>query len=427
MLGFIVITGGLGLLMILERLFPDQPLAKVNGWWKRVLFINFCELVMVVGSMYTLEKWLQIPSIFNLRNYVSPPIGGFTAYLISTWIFYWWHLLRHEIYLLWIAFHQMHHSAQRIETITSFYKHPLEIFVDSLIMILLLYPILGLTSDSSIWLSAFAAYGEYFYHMNIKTPKWIGYFFQRPESHRVHHFRNKRFCYNYSDFPLWDMLGGTFYNPDRADVPTGYEPENEIRFKDIIMFKDVLVDNNTAPLSANHKKVHKAPAIFTMTNILTTLLVCLGCMQSVGYLFNLKEIRGLGLISVASPLPLVFSAYNGVETFSTTFTLDIKHFNPYTLNTDTLILPLTRDLYAQIRGPYNLRNTYGAMFSHGPFFNTSQLIALRQHMLNYMVCEGALVFHDYASLNIEELTVIIHSNTKGNENKEWSMNIKCLQ
>jgi len=424
MLGFLIITGGLGLLMILERLYPDQPLAKVDGWWKRVLFINFCQLVMVVGSMYTLEKWLQIPSIFNLRNYVSPPIGGFITYLISTWIFYWWHLLRHEIYLLWLTFHQMHHSAQRIETITSFYKHPLEIFIDSLIMIVLMYPILGLTNDSSIWLSAFAAYGEYFYHMNIKTPKWLGYFFQRPESHRVHHFRNKRFCFNYSDFPFWDMLGGTFYNPDRSDVPTGYEPENETKFTDILLFKDVLAESNSNKSNhINHKT--KVPQIFTMTNILSTLLLCIGCIQPIGYLFNFKEVRGLGLISVASPLPLVFSAYNGVETFSTSFTLNITHFNASTLNGDTLILPLTRDLYSQIRGPYNLRNTYGVMFSHGPFFNTPELIALRQHMLDYMICKGALVFHNYRSLNIEELNIIIHSNTKGNENKQWSMSIKC--
>ena len=30
---------------------------------------------------------------------------------------------------LWLAFHQVHHSPSRIETITSFYKHPTEIVV----------------------------------------------------------------------------------------------------------------------------------------------------------------------------------------------------------------------------------------------------------------------------------------------------------
>jgi hypothetical protein len=58
--------------------------------------------------------------VFRLSDHVSPALGGLIAYFI----FYWWHRWRHESDLLWRLFHQIHHSPQRLEVITSFYKHP---------------------------------------------------------------------------------------------------------------------------------------------------------------------------------------------------------------------------------------------------------------------------------------------------------------
>lgn len=44
-----------------------------------------------------------------------------------------------------------------------------------------------------------------FQHVNIKTGKWIGYFIQRPEQHSVHR-RLGVHKYNYSDFPIYDLI-----------------------------------------------------------------------------------------------------------------------------------------------------------------------------------------------------------------------------
>ena len=177
-----------------------------------------------------------------LRDHVSPLVGGFLAYLINQHVFFWWHYARHAVYVLWLLLHQFHHSPSRLQTPTAFYKHPLEILADSFIMAFLVYSVLGLSKDSSLWLSFFSALGEYFYHMNLRTPQWIGYFFQRPESHRLHHGRNKReHCPNYSDFPLWDWLGGTFENPKEMNEPTGFGPvDRECRRWDMLCFKDVV-------------------------------------------------------------------------------------------------------------------------------------------------------------------------------------------
>lgn len=423
-LGFAFIIGGLGLLMILERIFPDRNLVEVPGWWMRVLTINLSQLIIVVAGAYSWERFFQTaPTLFRLQDFVDPAVGGLLAYLINSWIFYWFHRARHEVYLFWVLFHQVHHSAQRIEAITSFYKHPLEIIVDSVLMSILLYPILGLSPASSIWLSIFSAYGEYFYHMNIKTPRWIGYFFQRPESHRIHHLRNKREnCKNYSDFPFWDMLGDTFQNPEVDTVATGFLPDNEVRFGEMLLFQDVLPE--------------KEPNLgLTFRNLVSFCLLIIGLIQPIGYLFDQPAIRGLGAITTASPLPLVFSAYNGVETYATSFKIDL-YFEPilddqgYPINTFRSI-DLTKAIYSGIKGPYNRRNVFGVLFSHGPFFVNPGLVQLRDHLLRYALCEDGLQLRNREHTLTEDLIldlildraeIKVRSNT---QNGTWSIWVRC--
>lgn len=451
-LGFAFIIGGLALLMGLERVFPDRTLAEVPNWWVRVLGINLAQLFIVVMGAYTWETYfLTVPTMISLKDleFMTPALGGFIAYLVNSYIFYWFHRARHEVYLFWILFHQVHHSPSRIEAITSFYKHPLEILIDSILMTVLLYPILGLSSSSSIWLSIFSAYGEYFYHMNIKTPHWIGYFFQRPESHRVHHVRDKRTnCRNYSDFPLWDMLGDTYHNPTVDSVPTGYSDGYENRFTDMLLFKDVLSFKD-------NKKAGKTG--LTCQNFLSLGLLIIGLLSTFGYLFNQPSVRGLGLITTASPLPLVFSAYNGVETFRTSFEIELHFITLKFLDGTTgmkpastvalnLTIPLTKELYSKIEGPYNRRNVFGVLFSHGPFFpQNSKVLQLRDQLLRYAICKNRLgmrlnseAFEDYSEgidnsrglllLDSARIKVSSRRNSKDMDetSKTWDMWISCL-
>ncbi len=230
---------GIGIfLMILERIVPDQKLPHVKGWWTRVIFINILQLGVVILGSYTWDIWLKKVSLFSVSAHVSPVVGGLLAYFIITFVFYWWHRWRHNINFLWLAFHQLHHSPQRIETITSFYKHPVEIICNSILIGSVNFLILGLNIESAAYCILFSSIGEYVYHMNIKTPHWMGYIFQRPEMHRVHHERSKHYS-NFSDLPIWDMMFGTFENPRKRDVTCGFKPERESKLMDMLSFKNV--------------------------------------------------------------------------------------------------------------------------------------------------------------------------------------------
>jgi len=226
------------LCFLLERARPGWRLPAVRGWWWRVLAINGAQLAIVVVAGFTWERWASHASLLHLSDHVGPALGGLIAYFIATFIFYWWHRARHESDVLWRFFHQIHHSPQRLEVITSFYKHPVEMIVNSLIGSALVYALLGLTPEAGAVYTLCTALGEFFYHTNVTTPRWVGLFFQRPEMHRIHH-EHGRHRNNYGDITWWDMLFGTYENPARFTASCGFDAVREQRLGDMLRWRDV--------------------------------------------------------------------------------------------------------------------------------------------------------------------------------------------
>ena len=223
---------------VLERIVPGWPLPVVKTWPLRVIVVNAIQLGIVLLAGLTWETWLSSASLFRLSDYVSPLAGGFIAYFIATFVFYWWHRWRHENDWLWRLFHQIHHSPQRLEVITSCYKHPGEMVVNSILGSLIVYTGLGLSMEAGAIYTALTALGEFFYHTNIRTPRWIGFVFQRPEMHRIHH-QHERHKNNYGDITWWDMMFGTYENPKEWLHTCGFDDDKEQRLLDMIAYKDV--------------------------------------------------------------------------------------------------------------------------------------------------------------------------------------------
>lgn len=223
--------------LIWERVRPGRELPHSAGWYFRALLINFIQLgiTLLAGKL-----WIQMfdgGSLLDLSSIDSAPLEGFIGWFIGTFVFYWWHRLRHRNGF-WVIFHQIHHSASRIEVLTSFYKHPVEIFVNSFITAIVLFPVLGVSLMASFWYNFFAATGEYFYHANVKTPKWLRYFVQTPELHSIHHQYDVH-TYNFSDIPIWDRLFGTYKDATTFTDRCGFPEGAEQRLAEMMVFKDV--------------------------------------------------------------------------------------------------------------------------------------------------------------------------------------------
>jgi sterol desaturase/sphingolipid hydroxylase (fatty acid hydroxylase superfamily) len=236
--------------VVVERLWPAAELPRVRAWWARVIFVNSIQLGMVVLAGATWNRWMAHASLFHVSDRFNDLVAAAIAYFVSTFVYYWWHRFRHESQLFWRLCHQLHHSPRRIELLTSFYKHPVEILLNSLISSAIVYTILGCNIHAAAYYTFLSAIAEYFYHWNVRTPRWVGHFVQRPESHRVHH-QHRHHTQNFADLPIWDWLFGTLHNPHQPPRKCGFDDWREDRFEDLLAFRDVHArsrDDESKPL-----------------------------------------------------------------------------------------------------------------------------------------------------------------------------------
>jgi sterol desaturase/sphingolipid hydroxylase (fatty acid hydroxylase superfamily) len=223
--------------LVLERVFPGRKLPPSKGWHVRVLLVNGAQLLITLA---TAKVWILVfgdVSLLKLSSWGPPAAEGFVGWLIGTFFFYWWHVVRHKTGW-WLLFHLIHHSPSRIETLTSFYKHPVEILSDAILSAVVLYPLLGCSMMGAFWYNFYAATGEYFYHANVRTPKWLRYFIQTPELHSIHHQYDVH-RYNFGDIPLWDRLFGTYKDTTTFAERCGFPHGAEEKLVDMLAFKDV--------------------------------------------------------------------------------------------------------------------------------------------------------------------------------------------
>jgi sterol desaturase/sphingolipid hydroxylase (fatty acid hydroxylase superfamily) len=224
-------------MMVVERLRPGRTFPTVRGWWMRAIGCNVVQVGIVFLAGLTWDGWLSVHRPWSGER-LGTAGGAIVGYLVITFVYYWWHRARHGSDFLWRWFHQFHHSPQRIEIITSFYKHPVELVTNGIISSLIVYGLVGLDVKTATLAVTLSGIAELFYHWNVKTPYWVGFVIQRPESHLVHHERGLH-AFNYSDLPVWDMLFGTFRNPKAWDAKCGFADDRELRVGDLLLGRDV--------------------------------------------------------------------------------------------------------------------------------------------------------------------------------------------
>ena len=236
MVALVVIAVGLSM-MVMERLKPGVAQPSVRGFWWRAVVVSAVQAGCVQGLAPVWDRYLLAHRAWSTGG-LGVLGGALVGYLAITLVYYFWHRARHELPWLWRWLHQLHHSPQRIEVITSFYKHPLEILANGVLSSAVLYGLVGLSVEAAAGAVLLSGLAELFYHWNVRTPEWLGYLIQRPESHRLHHERG-RHGRNYSDLPLWDMLFGTFENARGVPVACGFDAGEEQRVVEMLLGRDV--------------------------------------------------------------------------------------------------------------------------------------------------------------------------------------------
>ncbi len=225
------------LMMLWEALLPARALPAISGWRFRAL-VSFA--VYFFLSSYLPIFWdpvLASYQLFDLTGIGAVP-GAALGLLIYNAFLYAWHRSLHASDFLWLGFHQMHHSAERLDTYGAFYFSPLDMAGFTLVGSLALTLFVGLSPEAITLFLFFAMFLGIFQHTNVRTPRWLGYLVQRPESHAIHH-RRGRHKYNYADLPIFDILFGTFRNPEGYEHETGFVDGASARVGDMLLWRDV--------------------------------------------------------------------------------------------------------------------------------------------------------------------------------------------
>ena len=153
-------------------------------------------------------------------------------------------------------------------------------------------------------------------------------------------------------------------------------------------------------------------------NIVAALITAIGCTQIAGYLSDSRELRGIGLATVAAPLPKVFSDVEGLETFASEFTL-----RGIDSASGTFSLAITPELYARLEGCYNRRNVYGAALSYAPRMPESLWTAV----FCYGLKPGGPLRREFGlPEGARELSVEIRTKTRGRSDA-WVLRPDCAQ
>jgi sterol desaturase/sphingolipid hydroxylase (fatty acid hydroxylase superfamily) len=185
---------------------------------------------------------LRIADLAGLGTWGGAAVG-LLVYEAGAYVY---HRTIHASDLLWRLTHQMHHSAERLDTFGAFWFSPLDMVGWTVLFSLCLTLGAGLTAEASTVVLLATTFLSVFQHSNLRTPRWLGYVVQRPESHSHHHERGVH-ARNYSDLPIFDLLLGTFHNPRDFAAESGFYDGASVRVGDMLCFRDVSAPRHDEP------------------------------------------------------------------------------------------------------------------------------------------------------------------------------------
>lgn len=242
------VLGTFGSFVILERWSPARRFPRVAWWWLKGPVFFALLLVLSTFAAQLWDGWLAQHRLFDGSRLGTWP-GAIVAFFVIQAGVYAWHRTMHRVPFLWRWFHQTHHSAERIDTLGAFYFHPLDMLGFTFVASFGALFLAGVSPESAVIAGSAGTFLSMFQHSNLRTPRWLGYFIQRPEAHCLHHARGIH-RYNYGDIVLFDMLLGTYANPESFEGEVGLGPGRSRQLGRLPLGRDLLAEEAAAPSEA---------------------------------------------------------------------------------------------------------------------------------------------------------------------------------
>ncbi|MFO7667717.1 MAG: sterol desaturase family protein [Desulfobacterales bacterium] len=232
--------GGIILFYTFELISPYRPvtISKTTRWINNLSLTIFNGILMHLifsGIIVSIALYVQTNRIGILNIMVLPDWVKIAVSLIfMDFMLYIWHLLNHEIPLLW-RFHRVHHSDLNMDVSTATRFHIGELSVSAVIKTALIF-FLGASSIGIAIFEGALVLCSQFHHSSLKVPKWFEsafwILFVPPSMHRIHHsviIKERNTNYG-TIFSVWDRIMGTLLatvNQDRIRIGIGAYPRPE--------------------------------------------------------------------------------------------------------------------------------------------------------------------------------------------------------
>lgn len=230
-------------MMMAERIWPGRTLPKVRGWVAKGVAFFFLTAVVNALLPSLVTSLLAGVAPFNISGW-GIALSAIVCFVVTDFFQYWIHRFMHRVPAVWRLTHQLHHSAERVDMAGSAYFHPTDMVI-SVGLLTVVAVLLGLSPEAAA-IAGFAGFvWGVFPHLNVRTPKWLGYIIGRPEAHSIHHERGVH-AYNYANIPVWDIAFGTFRNPNDFAVTTGFWDGASSEVLPMLLGRDVGVQGGRA-------------------------------------------------------------------------------------------------------------------------------------------------------------------------------------
>lgn len=224
--------GGIFFFLALELVAPyrQSSVSKIKRWITNIALtiLNSAILQLVfAGAVATTAVYVTIHQL-GVLNLVPLPLWFRLLVTVAfmDFILYIWHLLNHEVPLLW-RFHRVHHSDLNMDVSTATRFHIGELTISAIIKITLVF-LLGASLVGVVAFETLLVLLAQFHHSSLKVPKWFEksfwVLFVPPSMHRIHHsviIKERNTNYG-TIFSIWDRLLGTLLtNVDQRRIRIG--------------------------------------------------------------------------------------------------------------------------------------------------------------------------------------------------------------
>lgn len=208
-----------------RRWLANLPLSIMNGTIYHLLYTS-----SIMGlALAVQEKKLGLLNVVTLPDWLKIAAGV----VILDFFIYIWHLLTHELPLLW-RFHRVHHSDLNMDVTTANRFHLGEFLITGLIRLAVIYTF-GIGLTAYVLFEILVNLAVQFHHSSIRVPlgfeRWWVILFVPPFLHRIHHsIKVKEQNSNYGViFSLWDRMLGTLKTAvDQESIVIGINAQQDI-------------------------------------------------------------------------------------------------------------------------------------------------------------------------------------------------------